>query len=88
MSIVEAKCGSTADNLIIERVFEINMNGVYCGDGCLNPGINNCQLTDLTGGIFTDMDWDTAVNSCNSETFFRINFQIEKIREREVVLEN
>lgn len=87
MSIVEAQCGSTADNLIIERVFEITMNGVYCGDGCLNPAAtNNCSLTDMTGGVFSDIQWDTAVNSCNSETFFRINFTIDKIRERKVVI--
>ncbi len=87
MSIVEAKCGSTADNLVIERVFEITMQGVYCGDGCLNPGINNCLLTDTDGSIFTDMDWDTAVNTCNSNQFFRIHFRIDKIREREVILQ-
>lgn len=86
MSIVEAQCGSTADDLLIERVFEISMKGVYCGDGCFNPAVNDCQLTDVTGGIFTAMDWDTAVNSCNSEDFFKINFEITKIREREVII--
>jgi len=82
MTIVEAKCGSTADNLTVERVFEVSMQGVYCGDGCDNPGINNCLLTDPDGDIFTDMDWDTSVSSCNNEDFFRINFRIDKIRER------
>lgn len=88
MSIVEAQCGSTAPNLIIERVFEITMNGVYCGDGCLNPSATNgCSLLDLSGDVFSDTAWDTAVNSCNSETFFRINFTINKIRERKVVIQ-
>lgn len=89
MSIVEAQCGSVADNLIIERVFEITMNGVYCGDGCLNPAATNgCSLLDLSGDVFSDTAWDTAVNACNSETFFRINFRIDNIREREVVIQN
>lgn len=88
MSIAEAQCGSAADNLVIKRVFEITMNGVYCGDGCLNPAAtNNCSLEDLTGGVFDDMAWDTAVSSCNSESFFKIEFTINKIREREVVIQ-
>lgn len=82
MSIVEAKCGSTADNLIIKRVFVVKMNNVYCGDGCLNPASSNgCSLLDLSGDVFDDMAWDTAVNSCNSETFFRINFTITEIKD-------
>lgn len=86
MSIVVAECDSTADNLIIEKVLKITMNGVYCGDGCINEALTDCQLTDLTGGVFTSMDWDTAVSSCNSEEFFRINFTINEILKKEAVL--
>lgn len=89
MSIVEAQCGSTSSNLIVERVFEITMDGVYCGDGCINPSATNgCSLVDLSGDVFNDIAWDTAVNSCNSETFFKINFTIDNIRKREVVIQN
>ncbi|MEA1915536.1 MAG: hypothetical protein U9N30_09515 [Campylobacterota bacterium] len=84
MSIVETGCGSTADDLIITRVFKISMEGVYCGDGCFNPAINACELTDLNGGIFTAMDWDTSVSSCNSEDFFKIKFTIDEILQKEV----
>ncbi len=87
MSIVEVGCGSSSRNMVIERVFEITMNAVYCGNGCNNPLSGNCSLNNLNGGIFTDMNWSTAGNTCNNNQFFRINFTIDKIREKGVRLE-
>lgn len=86
MSIVEVGCGSTADNLEETRIFEINMTGVFCGDGCIGS-LTDCSLLDMTGNVFNATAWDTAVSSCNSEEFFKIEFTINKIRSKSVTIQ-